>query len=240
MSQLENVFPADGRRVSEPPGSVMDDESEARSYQATAAKMWPWLQRPFARRALSYLPRGGSILDLGTGPGLMPCYWAKARPDTRVTGVDLSAAMLTLARSRAGQAGVGERVRFLEADAADTGLPAHSFDVVVSHYALHHFDDPTRLLAEASRLVRPGGTVLVRDLVRPGRLLARASALFGSVVMRNTRDQNRQYTESLAACYTAAEIRGVLERAGLPGYEVRGGPIHVEVLRRPSAEWARA
>jgi SAM-dependent methyltransferase len=169
----------------------------------------------------------------------MPVYWAVQRPDIKVVALDLSEAMLERARAHAEQRGVTERVRFLVADATDTGLLSGSFDVVVCHYMLHHFADPAKVLREMVRLVRPGGAVLVRDLARPGPVFARLSTLFTAVFLRNDREQNRQYAESLAASLTTRELRDVIAREELTGFDVRGGPVHITAMRRPESAATR-
>jgi ubiquinone/menaquinone biosynthesis C-methylase UbiE len=218
----------------------MADASEASAYRGTADKMWRWILRPFADRVLMQVPFGGRVLDLGTGPGLMPIYWASRRPDIEVVGVDLSPAMLALARAEAGRAGVASRVRFVEADATDTGLASGSFDVVACHYMLHHFDAPAAVIREMQRLAGPGGAVLARDLVRPRPLLARMSVAFTRLFLRNSRAQNQQYADSLAASHTAAELRRSLADAGLSGLTVSAGPVHVTVERKPAPAAAGA
>jgi ubiquinone/menaquinone biosynthesis C-methylase UbiE len=220
-------------RVQEVLGPVMADEPEAVAYRGTASKMWRWILRPFADRVLEQLPFGGWVLDLGTGPGLMPIYWARQRPDIEVVGVDLSPAMLALARTEAERAGVASRVRFIQADAADTGLASGSFDVVACHYMLHHFADPARALCEMQRLAKLDGVILARDLIRPRPFLARLSTVFTAVFLRNSRAQNQQYADSLAASFTAGELRRSFQNAGLSGLKVSGGPIHVIVSQRP-------
>ncbi|MFH1022799.1 MAG: methyltransferase domain-containing protein [Planctomycetota bacterium] len=211
----------------------MAENTEAAVYDETAEKMWRWIQKPFAKQALRHLPPGGRILDLGTGPGQMPAYWARKRPDAEVTAVDLSAAMLRIASERARRAGVDSRIKFVLSNATDTGLPSGRYDVVVCHYMLHHFENPAAVLREMARLVRPGGVILARDLARPHPLLARASTLFTTVFLRNSRAQNQQYADSLSASYRAGELRTAVRRADLPDLEVKGGPVHVLVRRLP-------
>ncbi len=220
-------------RVAEPAGDIMADDSEAVAYRGTAGRMWRWILRPFADRVLAQVPFGGRVLDLGTGPGLMPIHWARKRPDIEVVGLDLAPAMLDLARAEAERAGVAARVRFIHADAADTGLASGSFDVVACHYMLHHFDTPARVLREMQRLARADGAILARDLVRPGPTLARLSTAFTRVFLRNSREQNQQYADSLAASHTAGELRDSIGREGLAGLQVHAGPVHVTVWQRP-------
>jgi SAM-dependent methyltransferase len=70
------------------------------------------------------------------------------------------------------EAGVakGQRnVVFVEGDATNLPFPDDQFDVVVSRFAFHHFDEPGRAAAEMTRVARPGGTVAVIDMVDGGR-----------------------------------------------------------------------
>jgi len=114
------------------------------------------------------------ILIIGAGTGLDFPYLP---PQTFNVAVDFSAAMLARARSRAAQ------VRLLQADAERLPLRDVSFDVVLLHLILAVVPHPSRALAEASRVLRPGGTLLIFDkFLRPQqraplrRLLAPLSA----------------------------------------------------------------
>lgn len=106
-----------------------------------------------AEGALPVLP--GRAVDLGCGTGLAARRLAALGYD--VVGVDLSAAMLL----RAGQRGRLARERCLCADAANTGLPGATFDVALASNVLHLHPDPGKVLDEAARLVRPGGTLIL-------------------------------------------------------------------------------
>jgi SAM-dependent methyltransferase len=94
---------------------------------------------------------GTRMLDLACGPGLVAGI-AAAR-GAFVCGVDFSAAMLAEAR-------VGHpSVEFVEGDAEAVPLPDARFDAVVSNFGLHHVPRPELALAEARRVLRPGGRV---------------------------------------------------------------------------------
>ena len=80
-------------------------------------------------------------------------------------GVDASKAMLALARSRLARAGLGHcSVRL--ADMYRLPLADASFDVAVLQMVLHYAEDPAGVLAEAARVLRPGGRLIVIDLAR--------------------------------------------------------------------------
>lgn len=100
---------------------------------------------------------GCDVLEVGVGTGLALPYY---RPDKRVTGIDLSAHMLALARRRVEREGLAHVKALLELDAEDTGLPAASFDLAAVMFVASVVPNPRRLLSELKRLVRPGGTLL--------------------------------------------------------------------------------
>ncbi len=101
-----------------------------------------------------------TLLDLGTGTGRMLELFG---PDIeRGLGLDLSLDMLALARARLDRAGL-KHCSVRHGDIYDLALPRDSFDVVIIHQVLHFLDDSARAIAEAARVLRPGGRLLVVD-----------------------------------------------------------------------------
>jgi SAM-dependent methyltransferase len=98
------------------------------------------------------------VLDLGTGSGHAAI--AVSRLGHRVTGLDLSAEMVRLARRRAG--GMANPPRFVVGDAADPDLPG-TFDVLVSRYLLWTLREPEAAVRRWQRLLRPGGRLAMVD-----------------------------------------------------------------------------
>jgi ubiquinone/menaquinone biosynthesis C-methylase UbiE len=104
----------------------------------------------------------GLVLDVAAGTGHVARGLA---PRVRaVVAVDATAAMLETGRAEAARAGLSNVV-FMRADAAELPFLAGSFDVVVSRFAVHHFEDPAVQVAEMRRVLRPGGRLAVADLV---------------------------------------------------------------------------
>ncbi|GLQ53500.1 metalloregulator ArsR/SmtB family transcription factor [Devosia nitrariae] len=100
------------------------------------------------------------MVDLGTGTGRM--LEVLARTYRRGLGIDSSREMLAVARAKLASAGIAHaQVRL--GDITDLDTAAGQADVVVLHQVLHYFDDPGRTLAEARRLLKPGGEMLVID-----------------------------------------------------------------------------
>ncbi len=101
-----------------------------------------------------------SLLDLGTGTGRMLELFG---PEIeRGLGLDLSLDMLALARARLDRAGL-RHCSVRQGDIYDLALPKDSFDVVIIHQVLHFLDDGARAIAEAARVLRPSGRLLVVD-----------------------------------------------------------------------------
>ena len=101
-----------------------------------------------------------SLLDLGTGTGRMLELFGPQIE--RGLGLDLSLDMLAFARARLDRAGL-RHCSVRQGDIYDLALPNDSFDVVLIHQVLHFLDDGARAIAEAARVLRPAGRLLVVD-----------------------------------------------------------------------------
>lgn len=110
---------------------------------------------------LSLVPEQvGRVLDIGTGTGRMLELMA---PHARAgLGVDASRAMLALARARLAKPGLGH-LSVRQADMYSLPLPQR-FDLVLMHMVLHYAEDPAAAVAEAARVLAPGGMLIVVDL----------------------------------------------------------------------------
>lgn len=100
---------------------------------------------------------GKRVLDLGCGQGDLTIRLLKQ--GAVVTGLDLSAGMLEVARQRVELYAGGCRARFVASPAERTGLPSASFDVIVGRWILHHIDLPAAAM-ELARLLAPGGRAI--------------------------------------------------------------------------------
>ncbi len=111
------------------------------------------------------------MLDMGCGPGVETVAYKRAFPDAEVWGVDLSAPFLRFGHIWAEDQGLA--INFRQASAADTGFEDGTFDLIMSHILFHEtwHDVLPAIMAEAHRLLRPGGVFLNGDTpYQPQRL----------------------------------------------------------------------
>jgi ubiquinone/menaquinone biosynthesis C-methylase UbiE len=115
----------------------------------------------------------GEVLEIAAGTGRNLPFYPEG---VRLVGVELSLGMLEIARRRAQELGVQAELRV--GDAHDLPFPDASFDTVVATLALCTIPDDSRAVAEAARVLRPGGLLLLLEHVRspilPVRILQRA------------------------------------------------------------------
>lgn len=198
----------------------MDLPDEARAYaQADFAEVnQAFVDDLLARFEPSDPPR---VVDLGCGPADILIRLAQARPTWHVTGVDVSEAMLDLARQAIHTAGLADRITLCLADAKrPQTLPPHAFDAVISNSILHHVTDTASLWQQVKVLGRAGSFVFFRDLFRPASE-ARARQLVQTHAAQESDLLQEEFYRSLLSAWTPEEIRAQLAEAGLAGLAVK-------------------
>lgn len=121
--------------------------------------MVPRLFEPWATLLLDEVEpeSGDDVLDVACGPGTVTRHAAlRVGPSGRVTGCDLSPAMLELARSKSSLADSAP-IDYLECPADSLGLPDHTVDLVTCQQGVQFFPDRTAALTDMRRVLRPGG-----------------------------------------------------------------------------------
>jgi 2-polyprenyl-3-methyl-5-hydroxy-6-metoxy-1,4-benzoquinol methylase len=129
--------------------------SQAIQNMPSPGQTWRALATGFIR-----LLQGERIVDLGCGNGRLAILLAEA--GNTVVGVDNSEEQIKLARS---QAGSNTQCTFLQAPMEQTGLPEAGFSLAILSQSLHHAAKPEAVIAEAGRLLKVGGRLLVLDLL---------------------------------------------------------------------------
>lgn len=128
----------------------------ARMKQTNAEKPLAGLVR------ISGVVPGQQVLDVACGPGFLTRAFARA--GARTIGIDATEAFLAFARAEACDDGLAT-VEFRAGDAERLPFDDGTFDVVACRAAFHHFPRPAGVLAEMRRVCRPGGRVMVADMI---------------------------------------------------------------------------
>jgi arsenite methyltransferase len=159
--------------------------------------------------AVADLHEGEVVLDLGSGAGadvlISP---RRVGPTGKAIGLDMTDEMLELARANAAEAGV-ENVEFLKGYLEEIPLADATVDVVISNCVINLSGDKYKVLAEAARVLRPGGRFAVSDIIAdPG-------------MDERTRADMAAWTGCIAGALTEGEFRAALASAGFEDIEIR-------------------
>lgn len=200
-----------------PETEVMDDAAEASAYDAmdhTQPNM------AFVSRLIELgIDRCAKALDLGTGPGDIPIMLCGPTEKVSILAVDLAQSMLDLAERTVLIAGLGNRITLANMDVKALDLPDDSFDAVFSNTILHHIPEPALMLAEAARVLKPGGLLLIRDLYRPDSI-EQLNALVEQHAADCDAEQRKLFADSLHAALTPGELRELADANGLCDCEI--------------------
>jgi arsenite methyltransferase len=185
--------------------------------------------------ALAELKPGETVLDLGSGGGIDVLLSARrVGPTGWAYGLDMTDEMLALARENQRKAGV-TNVEFLKGEIEHIPLPGDSVDVIISNCVINLSADKDAVLAEAFRVLKPGGRFAVSDVVVRGEVpsaIRRSVELWIGCVAGALEEQ--EYRAKLARAgfeevdveptriYTAESARDVLAGAGLADEAIAG------------------
>ncbi|MET0559868.1 MAG: arsenite methyltransferase [Solirubrobacterales bacterium] len=158
--------------------------------------------------AVAELAAGETVLDLGSGGGIDVLLSAKrVGPTGKAYGLDMTDEMLALARENQRRAGI-ENVEWLRGEIEAIPLPAESVDVVISNCVINLSADKPKVLAEAARVLKPGGRFAVSDVVADDD------------VDEATRADMAQWAGCIAGALNRAEFEAALAAAGLVDVDI--------------------
>ncbi len=179
--------------------------------------------------ALAQLNPGDVVLDLGSGGGIDVLLSARrVGPTGKAYGLDMTDEMIALARENQQKSGL-TNVEFLRGEIERIPLPDNSVDVIISNCVINLSADKDRVIAEAFRVLKPGGRFAVSDVVVRGdtvpEAVRRSMELWVGCVAGALEEES--YREKLAGAgfesvdveptriYRAADARQFLDEAGL-------------------------
>ncbi len=164
--------------------------------------------------ALAELKPGETVLDLGSGGGIDVLLSARrVGPTGKAYGLDMTDEMLNLARENQRKAGV-TNVEFVKGEIEAIPLPENSVDVIISNCVINLSADKDRVLAEAFRVLKPGGRLAVSDVVVRGEV--------PDVIRRSV----ELWIGCVAGALEEGEYRAKLGKAGFEAVDVEPTRIY--------------
>lgn len=204
------------QRIPEP--EVMDSSTEAIAYDAMD---FTEVNNAFAQAAIAIAQplAQGLILDAGTGTARIPIAIVRQQPQWQIIGIDLAKSMLKLGEHNIEQAGLQARIQLECIDAKQMPYPDGHFDMVISNSIVHHLSDPIAFFRELQRVLKPNGSIFLRDLTRPDNLET-LNTLVDSIGIEYDAEQKRLFRDSLHAAFTVAEIQAIATAAGITDVKI--------------------
>ncbi len=214
-------------RILEP--ELMDTWLEATAYDAMDFRA---VNTAFAEAAIALAPDAVKVLDAGTGTARIPILMCQRRPQYLITAVDLAQSMLIVGQRNIAAAKLEQRIRLERVDTKKMAYPDLEFDLLISNSLVHHLPDPLGFFREVKRLVRPGGAILIRDLIRP-----ESHEIVNDLVTKIGEDyddrQQQLFRDSLKAALTLAEVQAAIDRVGLDDVQLtQSSELHWSIQRK--------
>lgn len=216
-------------RILEP--EVMDTWLEATAYDAMDVVA---VNTGFAVDAIALDPDAIKVLDIGTGTARIPILMCQQRPQYLITGIDLAQSMLIIGQRNVAAAQLTQRIKLERVDSKRMPYPDLEFDMLVSNSLVHHLPDPLSFFGEVKRIIKPGGAMLIRDLIRPendqivNELVAKIGADYDP-------HQQQLFQDSLKAGLTLAEVQELIDRVGLIQVKLaQSSDLHWTIERKKS------
>ncbi len=209
-------------RILEP--EVMDTAAEASDYNSMDHSA---VNRVFVDDLLAVavsVPKSSSgtwqVFDAGTGTALIPLELVSRPVAVTITASDLAEQMLIVARANVQAAGRSDSIRLTLSDCKQLPDDDATYDVVMSNSIVHHIPEPLSVLRELWRVLKPGGLLFVRDLMRPDDL-ATLNQLVQTYAGDANSHQQQMFRDSLHAALTVCEVSDLLATIGIRTEAVR-------------------
>lgn len=174
----------------------------------------------FVDDVLALGPPASPVLDLGTGTAQIPIELCRRAEHVTVVAADLARHMLRVAAANIVRARLAARIVLHRVDAKSLPYPDGGFPMVVSNSIVHHIAEPLGVLAEAWRVLAPGGWIFFRDLYRPPHE-STLRHLVETYAAGANEHQQQMFADSFRAALTVAEMQHLVGRLGVGPETVR-------------------
>lgn len=218
-------------------------DSVARRYDVMNDLMSMGIHRFWKRVVMerSGVRRGHTVLDLAGGTGdLTAKFVERVGPSGRVVLADINASMLQVGRDRLMDRGIGAQVEIVQADAQALPFPDNTFDCITMAFGLRNVTDKDAALASMTRVLKPGGRLLILEFSKP------VNAVFEKVYdqysfhvlprigkwVANDADSYRYLAESIRMHPDQPTLKAMMENAGLERVEYTNMTGGVVALHR--------
>lgn len=248
MPHATNASPTTTLAATQKMGSGAMFDRIAQRYDRLNRFMSLGLDRLWRRRlvrSLGPLQAGDRVLDVASGTADVAMDVAKAWPGTEVVGLDPSAGMLDVGRSKVAAAGLEPRISLVVGDGQALPFPDDHFAATCISFGIRNVPDRALGLREMARVTRPGGVVAVLELSEPRGGLLSPFARFHvhHIVPRlgawlSGEREYRYLQESIAAFPPAPEFAALMEESGLVVQRVQAQTLataHLYVTQTPAS-----
>ncbi len=170
----------------------------------------------------------GIALEIGPGPGYIGLEWLKKTNGTRLKGLEISNDMIALTKKNATEYGLSDRVEYFQGDAKKMPFEDGHFDAVFTNGSLHEWAHPEMVFNEIARVLKPGGKYVIsdlrRDMIAPIRWFL--------WLMCKPKEMHPGLINSINPSYTLSEIREILLRTKLQGWQTRKNPLGIVITEQ--------
>ena len=158
----------------------------------------------------------GTVLEIGSGPGLIGLEWLKKTQSDGLSALEISDAMICIAKENAADYGLLDKVRYVKGDALEMPFEGRSFDAVFSNGSLHEWEKPVKVFNEIYRVLKPGGIFCVSDMRRD------VSPVISKMIYVFTKPKEIRpgFLTSLHAAYTINELTEILRNTDFGDFKV--------------------
>lgn len=163
-----------------------------------------------------------SLLDVGCGSGNLIIQVAKKYPSLDLIGVDLSSEILELAKKKAVENNLNEKIVFKIGSVESLPFPDKSVDFILSTLSLHHWEDPKQAFEEIFRVLTDGGVLLIFDFRRDARKFFYGLLKFATkVVVPKALKKINEPSGSLKAGYVFSEISQIISQTSFSNVDIK-------------------